>query len=261
MLAATRSAVQQSYDGRTLLVYVPSQLPAPGTRALVVVLHGGLGNSQRIESGQAESGLNLDVAAEQSGFIVAYLNGTPVTRLPGANLLGWNAGGGCCGMSASNNIDDVKYIQGAINSLVSQYSVDRQRIYGTGHSNGAMMTLRIMCETGIYAAAISIAGPLNLDDPHCDAAKGKRILGIHGEKDQNVPIAGGVGPKGLSRIPFKSEERTRQIFTSAGVHYDLQVIPGADHFLNHIDEAIQRTEQMTLAQKTVHFFGLDLPAR
>jgi polyhydroxybutyrate depolymerase len=256
-MAATQSAVQQTYGGRSLLVYVPARLPASGTRALVVVLHGGLGNAQRIESGQAEHGLNLDAAAEQSGFIVAYLNGTPVTRFLGADKLGWNLGGGCCGLSASDNVDDVKYIQGAINYLSTQYGIDRSRIYGTGHSNGAMMTLRMICETGIYAAAISIAGPLNLDDPDCSAAKGKRILGIHGAKDQNVPIGGGAGPIGLSRISFKSEASTRKIFTMAGAHYDLQIILGADHFLNHIEDAIQRTEEVSLVQKTVRFFGLD----
>jgi poly(3-hydroxybutyrate) depolymerase len=46
-----------------------SGLPAQGTRALVVVLHGGLGNAQRIESKQSENGLNMDVVAEKSGFI------------------------------------------------------------------------------------------------------------------------------------------------------------------------------------------------
>jgi polyhydroxybutyrate depolymerase len=222
----------------------------------VVVLHGGLGNAQRIESMQSEHGLNLDAAADQSGFIVAYLNGTPVTRFLGDDKLGWNAGGDCCGLSASNSIDDVAYIRGAIDSLASRYGIDRGRIYGIGHSNGAMMTLRMLCETGIYAAAISIAGPLNLDTANCGAAKGKRILSIHGELDQNVPIAGGVGPKGLSRINFKSEERTRQIFTSAGTEFTLQIVPGTDHFLNHIEAALQQQGGRSLSQTIVRFFGL-----
>jgi poly(3-hydroxybutyrate) depolymerase len=95
--AATHGVIEESYDGRSMIIYVPSRLSAPGTRALVVVLHGGLGNAQRIESGQSETGLNMDAIAEKAGFIVAYLNGTPVTRRFGADKLGWNAGGGCCG--------------------------------------------------------------------------------------------------------------------------------------------------------------------
>jgi poly(3-hydroxybutyrate) depolymerase len=261
LLAAAQAAVQQSYGGRTLLVYVPSHLPATGSRSLVVVLHGGLGNAQRIEAKQAEHGLNLDAVAEQNGFIVAYLNGTPVTRFLGDDKLGWNAGGGCCGVPASNNVDDVKYIRGAVDFLAAQYGIDRSRVYGIGHSNGAMMTLRMVCETGLYAAAISISGPLNLDNASCPAAKGKRVFDIHGERDENVPIAGGVGAKGLSRVDFKSEAYTRQVFTAAGADFLLQVVSGADHFLGHIDEAIQRDEGLSIAQKAARYFRLDAAAR
>ena len=261
VLAADPAAVQQTYGGRNLLVYVPSHLPAVGSRSLVIVLHGGLGNAQRIEARQAEHGLNLDAVAEQHGFIVAYLNGTPVTRFLGDDKLGWNAGGGCCGVSASNNVDDVKYIRGAIDFLAAQYGVDRGRVYGIGHSNGAMMTLRMVCETGVYAAAISISGPLNMDGASCPAAKGRRVLGIHGERDANVPVAGGVGTKGLSRVNFKSEAYTQQVFTAAGADFRLQIVPGADHFLGHIDEAIQRDEGLSIAQKAVRYFRLDAAAR
>jgi polyhydroxybutyrate depolymerase len=250
------AAVEQRYGGRSLLVYVPSRLPARGSRALVIVLHGGLGNAQRIEAKQAEHGLNLDAVAEQNGFVVAYLNGTPVTRFLGDDKLGWNAGG-CCGLSASNNIDDVKYIRGAIDFLVTEYGVDRGRVYGIGHSNGAMMTLRMVCEAGVYAAAISISGPLDLDHTTCPAAQGRRVLGIHGERDENVPVAGGVGRKGLSRVDFKSEAYTRQVFSAAGADFQLQIVRGADHFLNHLDEAIQREENQSMQQKAVRYFRLE----
>jgi len=95
--ALANDAVTQSYDGRDMLIHVPAHLPPEGSRALVVVLHGGLGNASRIESENAESGLNMDAEADRNGFIVAYLNGTPVTRFFGSRMLGWNAGGGCCG--------------------------------------------------------------------------------------------------------------------------------------------------------------------
>ena len=95
--SAAENVMTTAYGGRDMIVYVPSQLPPEGSRALVVVLHGGLGNAQRIESRQSETGLNIDAAAARNGFVVAYLNGTPVTRRMGGDKLGWNAGGGCCG--------------------------------------------------------------------------------------------------------------------------------------------------------------------
>jgi poly(3-hydroxybutyrate) depolymerase len=120
-----------------------------------------------------------------------------------------------------------------------------------------MMTLRMVCETGLYAAAISIAGPLNLEPASCPAAKGKRVLDLHGERDENVPIAGGVGARGLSRVDFKSEQYTQQVFNAAGADFQLQIVRDADHFLNHIGEAIQRDEGQSLQQKVVHYFRLE----
>src|SRR5579872_3355488 len=61
----------ENYKGRSLLVYAPRNVPAPGSRALVVVLHGGLGNALRIEGGASEKGLKMDEVAEKYGFLVA----------------------------------------------------------------------------------------------------------------------------------------------------------------------------------------------
>jgi poly(3-hydroxybutyrate) depolymerase len=254
--AATPGASQDHYEGRSFIVYVPARLPPQGTRSLVVVLHGGLGNAQRIESGQSESGLNLDAVAEKAGFIVAYLNGTPVTRRFGADKLGWNAGGGCCGQPAEHNVDDVRYIRSIVARLIPQYGIDQGRIFGIGHSNGGMMTQRVMCETGLYAADISISGPLNLESANCSAARGKRILAIHGAEDANVPIAGGRGTQGISQAVYNSEERTRRTFLTSGASYDLLVVKGADHRLDHIEQAIQQAEGQSIAEKAAKFFGL-----
>lgn len=254
--SAATGATEENFEGRSLVVYVPQRLPAPGQRALVVVLHGGLGNAQHIEAGQSEHGLNMDRVADKSGFIVAYLNGTAATRRLAPDMLGWNAGGGCCGQPAETNVDDVRYILGVVDHLAAEYSIDKQRIYGIGHSNGAMMTQRVMCETGLYAAAVSISGPLNLENANCRLARGKRILAIHGADDANVPIAGGQGSQGLSRAVYNSEDRTRQTFIAAGASYDLLVVPGADHKLDHLGEALQKTDGQSIAEKAAQFFGL-----
>lgn len=246
----------ESYNGRDLLVYAPPNLPARGARALVIVLHGGLGNAARIQGGMSEKGLKMDDVAKKNGFIVAYLNGTPVTRRFAPNMLGWNAGGGCCGVPAENNVDDVGYIKGAVDHLVAKYGVDPNRVYGIGHSNGAMMTLRLMCETNLYAAAVSVSGPLNLKVQSCIAARGKHILAIHGAEDQNVPIAGGQGTKGFSKVAFNSEKYTQQIFAASGADFRLQIVQGADHALDTINDKIRQTEGMSLGEKSARFFGL-----
>jgi len=111
------------------------------------------------------------------------------------------------------------------------------------------------------AAAVAISGPLTVDDPHCAAAHGRRILAIHGADDQNVPIAGGLGSKGVSRVDFKSEESSRRSFESAGATYRLQVVPDADHFLNYLEAVLRKSEGVTIAQKAAAFFGIAAPGR
>jgi polyhydroxybutyrate depolymerase len=255
-----RASVAETYGGRQMIVHVPDRLPPAGSRALVVVLHGGLGNADRIAnhgSGvKAERGMNMDAVADANGFVVAYLNGTPVTRVLGDRFLGWNAGGGCCGQSAANNVDDVAYIEGAVSFLAARYGIDRSRVYGLGHSNGAMMTQRLVCETRLYAAAVAVSGPLNLETSHCPSANGARVLAIHGADDRNVPVTGGRGEIGLSGVVFSSEDRSSRVMTESGAAYTLQILPGVDHALDHIDAAIAHAEGLTLAQKAAQFFGL-----
>jgi polyhydroxybutyrate depolymerase len=246
----------ERFGGRDMIVYAPAQLPPKGERALVIVLHGGLGNAERIVGRQAESGLNMDAVAEKNGFIVAYLNGTAVTRYLGARMEGWNAGGGCCGQPAVNDVDDLAYIRDAVAHLADEYGIDHARVFGIGHSNGAMMTQRLICQTNILAAGVAISGPLNLPVTACPDARGRRILAIHGADDQNVPIAGGRGTKGVSGVAFSSAARSKQVMTDSGATYDLQIVPGTDHMLDHLEAAIEKTEGVTIAEKSAAFFGI-----
>jgi polyhydroxybutyrate depolymerase len=253
---AGAGVVTSSFQGRSVIVYTPDHLPPAGQRALVVVLHGGLGNAQRIESAQSESALRMDAEADKDGFVVAYLSGTPVTLRLGPEYLGWNSGGGCCGQSAANNVDDVGYITAAVHDLEGKYGIDPARVFGMGHSNGAMMTQRLLCVTNLYAAAVAISGPLGVAAARCPDARGKRILAIHGQDDRNVPIGGGRGTQGVSGVAFASEAHAHDVFTASGATYDLQIVPGADHKLEHIDAVIQQTEHRTLQHKAAQFFGL-----
>lgn len=252
--ASAAEPVSETLAGRTALVYAPTNLPVFGSRALVVVLHGGLGNAQRLAAGRMESALNLNAVADQGGFVVAYLNGTPVARFLGADKLGWNAGA-CCGQPAETNIDDVGYIRSAVDDIVARYGVDRSRIFGVGHSNGAMMMQRVVCETPLFAAAVPISGPLESGATLCPQARGKRLLAIHGADDRNVPIVGGRG-KGLARVDFASEAATARVWQDSGAVYELHIVPGAEHSVDSISAQLQQQESQTLAEKIARFFGL-----
>jgi len=143
-----------------------------------------------------------------------------------------------------------------VQAIAHRYGIEAQRVFGVGHSNGAMMTQRVMCETSLYAAAVPISGGLETGASTCPDAQGKRLMAIHGADDKNVPVEGGRGSKGLSRTAFTSQAATAKVWQNAGAMYVLQVVPAADHGADSIDAQIVKTESQTLAQKIARYFGL-----
>jgi len=91
-------SIDSNGSARSYILYIPDGLSADHTLALVLVLHGGLGNG---ETAIAMSGFNA--VADKHGFLVVYPNGSGVRD---DRLLSWNSGN-CCGHAKQNNIDDV----------------------------------------------------------------------------------------------------------------------------------------------------------
>lgn len=242
----------ESFEGRNFAIYTPTHLPPVGQRAMIVVLHGGMGNAVQIQGY-----LGLDALADKFGFVVAYLNGTKVMRVGTDNMRGWNAGE-CCGLPQKNNTDDVGYISGTVKYLSNKYGIDQSRVYGMGHSNGAMMTQRLVCETNLYAAAVSVSGTLENNAALCPSARGKRILAIHGAEDKNVPIEGGYGSEAVNKnTNYKSQAYSKSVFEKSGATYELDIVKEATHNPETINAALIKYEGVTLPQKLVSYLGLD----
>jgi len=192
---ATGGTVTVSGAQRTYRLYVPASLAQNTPVPLLVALHGGLGSGQQFEQQSGFDGL-----AEANRFIVVYPNGTP-TR-PGSQELVWNAGT-CCSVAEQGreNIDDVGFISALITQLETQYDIDNNRVFATGHSNGAMLAERLACQLASQIVAIGVqSGALTIGQ--CEPSKPVAALEIHGTDDQNVPINGGVGSKSLVQDDF-----------------------------------------------------------
>jgi poly(3-hydroxybutyrate) depolymerase len=239
-----------------MFVDVPAQWATGRPRALVVVLHGGMGSAERILGQGAEHALDINAVAERDGFMVAYLNGSHAARALPEGFLAWNSGGGCCGLPYQSQVDDVGYIERAVAALIGRYGIDPARVYAMGHSNGAMMSQRMICNSKVFAAAVAVSGPLAATSTRCPDASGRRVLAIHGANDANVPINGGVGERGISRVAFPSEQSSKDTMVGSGASYDLQILPGVDHALSHIEASIEANEHRTLGEKAAQFFGV-----
>ena len=190
---------------RSYLIHMPNPLPS-GAPPLVVVLHGGGGSA---ESTAKMTG--FDAEADKQGFIVVYPNGTDKVR-PFLNAMGkpgfltWNAGS-CCGYAQENNIDDVGFIRAVVGQVIKDNAADPKRVYVTGISNGGMMAYRLACEASDLFAAIAPVSAVQ-EVASCKPAQPVSVFHIHGAKDENVPLAGGVGKKAHEKEDRKPVQDT-----------------------------------------------------
>jgi polyhydroxybutyrate depolymerase len=97
---------------------------------------------------------------------------------------------GKCGWSSCH--DDVGFLRALVQSVTAQFSVDNDRFYVSGFSNGAMMSNRIACEASeLFAAAALVGGRL---EPgfECTPTKKIPLLQINGGQDRTVPHDGSL---------------------------------------------------------------------
>lgn len=167
---------------RTFRLYLPVSLAAGRPVALVVMLHGGFGTGE-----QAEESYGWNAEADRHGFVVAYPDG--LNRA-------WAVGGGCCGRSGREAVDDAAFIERMVATVSERVPIDPARVYATGMSNGAMLAYRLACDTAVFAAIGPVGG---VQQGECAAPAPTSIIHIHGAADRNVPLDGSRG-EGFAKI-------------------------------------------------------------
>ncbi len=164
-------------EAREFRVHFPPRTSATVALPLVLNFHG---YGEFADDHMKYTAMNDKADAE--GFIVVYPRGT-------GKKPSWNAGW-CC-----NNIfkrkDDVQFVSKILDAIEAKACVDKQRIYATGYSNGAMMTQRLACEMADRIAAFApVSGPLLLKNKECTPGRGVPILEFHGNADETLPLEG-----------------------------------------------------------------------
>ena len=180
-------------DGRerSYRLYVPSRLP-DGPAPLFVGLHGGTGWADQFALNDHIEGL-----AESNGFLVVHPDGVKVGGGPGGV---WN-GGICCGVAAREGIDDVGFVAAVIDRVEADFDVDPARVFAYGHSNGGIMSYRLACELADRVVGIGVvAGTLGVE--RCEPSQPVSVIHVHGTADENVPLAGGQGPRSIAGVDF-----------------------------------------------------------
>lgn len=209
------------FDGeaRGYTLYVPQSYDPAQPAPLVTVLHGRPSNA----IGMAYIS-DMNATAEREGFIVLYPDGVGnewnyVRNVP---------------IYMTSDRDDVAFITHLIQDLSKSVSIDLQRTYVTGFSNGGFMTQRIACEAPDSFAAFAVVGATvfyGLTDI-CADQQPVDIMFIHGTRDVSVPWEGMIRPiNGQQRYMTLPVPQTLSFWlrhNECGGSYDRVDIPSSD---------------------------------
>lgn len=179
--ALTKATMQVDGLTRTFRTYLPKGL-AKGA-PLLLVLHGSGQNGAQI---RLETGYEFDRLADQYGFAVVY---------PNAKSFDWNDCSKVGDFSADGReVDDVKFLEVLVDSLIAEHGFDQSRVFATGVSSGGFMSMRLALESSNRfraVAAVSANVPVT-DNFKCKPANlTTSVLIMNGTKDPLVPYAGG----------------------------------------------------------------------
>lgn len=174
MAAKVDKSVNITVNGkqRTFWLYVPNSVKA--NAPLVFSLHGTGGHS-------TDKSPMRTAVADTEGFIVVYPQGSDIYfPVFGGTLPGWN--------STGEYSEDIDFFKAIIEEVAASYTIDRNRIYCCGFSNGGMMTYSNSNTCAdLFAAFASISGfQLNEFHLHHTGVRPVPFLHIHGKADDFV---------------------------------------------------------------------------
>ena len=165
-----------THDGiqRNYILYIPEIYDGNTAVPLILNFHGFGSNATQ----QMFYGDFRDIA-DTEGFLLVHPEGTTFI----GNQF-WNVGF----PGISSTIDDVGFTEALIDELATLYTIDLDRVYATGMSNGGFMSFLLACQLSEKIAAVaSVTGSMTQDTfDDCNAQRPTPVLQIHGTEDDVV---------------------------------------------------------------------------
>ena len=172
-----------SFDNldRDYILYVPPSYEENSGLPVVFNLHGGAMTARE----QMEEVSDMRPLADTENFILVY----PQSTTDGNGIPIWNLGGE---NSKASDINDVGYISHLINKISNFYSIDLDRVYVVGFSNGGYLSFELACKLSEEIAAFaSVAGHMFIDTYNdCMPIHPTPFLSINGTEDYYEGIEG-----------------------------------------------------------------------
>lgn len=180
---------------RHFIVHVPTNYEDGKAVPLVIMLHGHGGTAKGI------SNVGWSQVADQEKFLVAYPDALRINPdlPPGKdNAQTWNDTTGRDG--SNTNADDVGFVKALLTVLSNRLSVDKQRIYLAGFSQGGLSTFNfgIMLSDQIAAIGVASAPFVTNPDSTPKLTHLMPLVYIIGTADPLNPLNGGEAPNALT---------------------------------------------------------------
>ncbi|MGD9638554.1 MAG: PHB depolymerase family esterase [Alphaproteobacteria bacterium] len=175
---------------RSYYLFTPSNYSSQKIYPVIFAFHGGGGNAYNILNMT-----NFKSYIDDYDFILIAPNGSGNNS--NEMLLTWNAGN-CCGYALEQSVNEADFINAIIEQSAKDYSINRNQIFLTGMSNGAMLSHRLACELSDKIAGIAtVSGAMNFEQ--CSPSKPIKAIIFNGKKDEHVRYDGGVPSKNMDK--------------------------------------------------------------
>jgi polyhydroxybutyrate depolymerase len=176
------------HDGitRSYTLYVPASYVPDTPAPLVLNFHGYTSSAfEQFYYG------DFRAIADTAGFLIV----APMGTLDATGTTYWNSGWG-------GTVDDIGFTSALIDEIATTYSVNLDRVYSTGMSNGGFMSYTLACSLSDRIAAIaSVTGSMNVgQDETCNAQHPTPVMQIHGTADATVPYNGGTFMEAIPNV-------------------------------------------------------------
>ena len=187
-LASGQYDIQSGALTRSYLLHVPKQLTHPAP--LVIVMHGYTGSADSIMS---YSGMNE--VADEEGFVVVYPQGTVDQQGNAFFNVGYE-------FHADASVDDLQFIRDLVAHLQDELTLNPDKVFAAGMSNGADMSYLLACQASdIFRAVAPIAGVMMKETfDTCSPSRPLPLFEVHGTNDEvslfngDMENSGGWGP-------------------------------------------------------------------
>ncbi len=162
-----------THDGETreYKIYIPANYDGVTPFPLMFNFHGGGGNiDEQIYIA------DMRTIADSAGFLLVYPQALPDPNDGGTHL--WTH-------KPPTTVDDIFFVEAMINEIAGEYTIDQDRVYACGYSNGGEFTFELACRLSDHIAAIGVVARSMYIETYnnCSPTHPTAVMTIHGTED------------------------------------------------------------------------------